>query len=62
MLFTRQPNGTSGIRVTLIKSINFIARGKVTTKANAIYKETRSVSLIANIYKETRSVSLIANI
>ena len=41
MFFTRQPNGTCGVRVT---SVNLKVRGNVITKANAIHKETRSLS------------------
>ena len=32
------------IRVTSIESVNFKAQGDVITKANAIHKETRSLS------------------
>ena len=47
-LFTRQPNGTCGIGVTSIELVNFKARGNVITKANAIRKETRSLSVVAS--------------
>ena len=39
MSFTRQLNGTCGIGVTLIESVNFKSQGDVITKASAIHKE-----------------------
>ena len=39
MSFTKQPNGTCEIGVTLIESVNFKSQCDVISKANSIHKE-----------------------